>query len=500
MYINFNPIKLYSNKIYTQKKVYNNKYPNLAPLKQDTVSFGAGNKLHSSDMSNSPSMRDCYLVAQNAEPSRYYLQKVLDKYLKPFIRSDENSTKSKKPVCEYYTRTKSANSIREKVVSKYSKINSEETEKFCNQTIEELLNYFPLTKGITKEFATIAAQRAFTGYSSKIPPYENVAFSFNEILNILKSYNLLNFQVLNDNEQNNAFSKIIEHIEKSSFDDDIAENSEGNYINPQTITGIKHYANDIVGARIILGESGPEDTVVILKALKRAVDDGCIKITSIENNELDPDMLADGKSVEDYAYVTHKKLQHFSNETDSKLIDHKSKSGYLAIHINLEFPDPILSARNSEFKGYSGEIQIIGRDVERLKDIEDLCYKIKDNKNAIHDAYSPFRDYFLKYYTGKTKEEFDKYTYALYLAQRELKSNPNEEIPFPSVKDLGFEGKVPEELDFNILKGLKEFCYKDYINQTQANDEREADIFRTKYSKNQDKIAVLKEKIDNKFS
>ena len=86
------------------------------------------------------------------------------------------------------------------------------------------------------------------------------------------------------------------------------------------------------------------------------------------------------------------------------------------------------------------------------------------------------------------------------MAQRELKSNPNEEIPFPSVKDLGFEGKVPEELDFNILKGLKEFCYKDYINQTQANDEREADKFRTKYSKNQDKIAVLKEKIDNKFS
>ena len=230
------------------------------------------------------------------------------------------------------------------------------------------------------------------------------------------------------------------------------------YIEPTSIKGVKHYANDIVGARITMKESDPEYTGLVLAALKQAVDDGLLNITSIENNLPDPKKLPQGKEISDYAYATDSQLRKLAKAADAKLIRNKSKSGYLAIHINVDLSSPLFSCYKGVFDGYTGEIQIIGSDVEQLKDVEDLCYKLKDDKNAIRSEYKPFKTHFKTYYNDETKDAFEDYTYALYLAQRSLPPNSKRTDFFPSIEELGFEGKVPKELDFNYLRRLKEKC------------------------------------------
>ena len=108
----------------------------------------------------------------------------------------------------------------------------------------------------------------------------------------------------------------------------------------------------------------------------------------------------------------------------------------------------------------------------QLKEVEDLCYKIKDNKNAIHRGYQTFVDYFKKYYKDDIKEAFDDYTYALYLAQRALGPEERKDNSFPSIKELGFENRVPEELDFNKLKKIKDGC--DVIYESLSKQEENA--------------------------
>ena len=230
-------------------------------------------------------------------------------------------------------------------------------------------------------------------------------------------------------------------------------------------------------------ESGPEYTAVVIEALKKAAEEGELKITSIENNLPDPRKLPKGKKLSDYIYATERQLLSLAKAANAPLIKNKSKSGYLAIHINVDLSSPLFNSYNGVYNGYSGEIQIIGSDVLQLKEIEDLCYKLKDNKNAIHIAYKPFKEHFQKYYKDDVKQAFDNYTYALYLAQRALPPGTKTQTRFPSIQELGFEGKVPPELDFNILKQIKLPCdkKKELMRQKQKLDENAKDknIIRT---------------------
>ena len=130
----------------------------------------------------------------------------------------------------------------------------------------------------------------------------------------------------------------------------------------------------------------------------------------------------------------------------------------MAIHINVNLDNPIFKNYNGVFSGYSGEIQIIGRDVAQLKKVEDLCYKFKDKKNAVNVAYKPFKEYFLKHYKDDAVQAFDDYTYDLYLAQRGI-SSKRRAMAFPSIDELGYAGKVPKELDFNKLRRIYEGCH-----------------------------------------
>ena len=452
MFITINKFSLPKFTAISNQRQYVQQYPNLAPLEKDTVSFSGQGKLISENMVDAPTERTCRQIEANAEPARFYLHTILDKYLTPLTQVNIDDNPKDFPILEYKTRVKQSTSIREKVVSKYTKINDEELKNFTSQLVDELMSYFKLQNGVTRELVIGEVRNCI---AKKVPPYEFTQYYFSTIISELNKKHRFNFSDYSEEEQKQIYKAIIEKLNEVPP----SPHCEGStYIDPTTIRGAKHYANDIVGARITMKESSPEYTGLVLAALRNAVEDGVLNITSIENNMPDPKKLPPGKELSEYEYATDSQLRKLAKASNAKLIRNKSKSGYLAIHINVDLSSPIFSGYKGVFNGYTGEIQIIGTDVERLKEVEDLCYKLKDDKNAIRSEYKPFKELFKKYYNPETAEAFENYTYALYLAQRAIPPNTKRESFFPTIADLGFEGKVPEQLDFNNLKKIKDRC------------------------------------------
>lgn len=120
---------------------------------------------------------------------------------------------------------------------------------------------------------------------------------------------------------------------------------------------------DVLGFRIVLREHSPKNVEKVLKQLALAVKHGDLNIIEIENY-----LLPDGRG-----YCSTKALEKLAsvcnpNELDINLTK-KIKSGYPAIHIGIKTKE-----------GYIGEIQIMGKDVEDVKDLDDWFYKILDHK------------------------------------------------------------------------------------------------------------------------
>ncbi len=464
-------------------------YQFLKPLQYDVVSFSGRAKLLSENMKDAPSEYTCRTVEENSEPARFYLDSVLNKYLGQYISKAHESKLSSSPIARCSTRKKTPASIREKVVSKYSKLQRQEVNKFSNQVFDELSQYFRVNPNVNKNTIIADIRRVIDSDDNrkKLPIYQNSAYYLMEIIELLKKYNRFDFDSVSADRFKKIYSEIVESLEDSAP-------SESIDVDPNSIAGIKHYAKDIVGARILLRDADPEYTSIIINALKKAVEDGKLKITSIENNVPDPDKLPPDKQISDYLYATDAQLRSLAKASGAELIKNKSKTGYLAVHINVDLSNKAFERNNGVFNGYSGEIQIIGEDVEKLKDIEDLCYKLKDNKNAIHIAYKPFREHFLKYYNESTKDAFDDYTYALYLAQRALKTGTKRNTVFPTLAELGFDTKLPPELDFNLLRKIKSDCDKKLkaMEEEQLSQNRNNIATTAKSIRKRDEIKLAK--------
>lgn len=443
--------------------------PNLAPLSKDTVSFSGRAELLAESMSDAPQVNICKSVEQNAIGAAYYLYAVMDKYLsdlvefKPSpeikealnIRPTAKKKASGSKVATFELRIKSASSIREKVVSKHAKLHKNEHKKFAGELYGLLTEKFPLSEGIDEKLVIdiIKQQTKHNATAQKSSAYKDAQHHVSSVVEVLRQLNMLDFGNASDDEINSFSKDVIQKLQATESPLIL----DGKYAVPNSITGAKHYANDVVGARIVMQEGDKDSTDKILKGLKKAVEDGVLTITSVENNIPDESKIPEGKSVSDYEYASSSQIKDLCSASNAKLKVNKSQTGYLAIHINVKFDHPLFKNFNGVFGGYSGEIQIIGRDVEQLKRVEDLCYKFKDKKNAVNVAYKPFKDYFLKYYQGDVKQAFDDYTYKAYLAQRENNSK-RKVSSFPTRAELGFKDTVPEELEFKTLSKLYQGC------------------------------------------
>lgn len=195
---------------------------------------------------------------------------------------------------------------------------------------------------------------------------------------------------------------------------------------------IKEKIGDIVGARIVLRKSEPKHTGKIIDALIRDVETGKLKITSITSYEpLNPDnarfryiTLKDMKRLED---AVNKKRQETGLEK-IKAESAKRDSGYIALHIDIDLSDE--EKYLSKNDGFKGEIQILGADVEKLKDLEDFCYKLRAGKlvKGGHPAYNEFVEYYKKHMTNKEYpnllKDINEYTARAYSIQRKKEPTP----------------------------------------------------------------------------
>ena len=461
------------------------------PIPYDSVSFSASAKMPPKDKLCKPDIKKCQDISICAEPAKYYLTKVLDEYLAP-ITDNHVSSGKKNPIFKYETRVKSHVSISEKVASKYYKICNKETEQFASQLYNGLKSHFDINSKYTSfevmDYITKAINK--TGTQDVMTPYKYADFYFNSVIQLLKTNGMVDFDSVEPRLQEIHLNNILENIKETASaaipHDDI-------FLNPLNEDGIKYYANDIVGARITMHESDASYTKSVIDALSKAVKDGKLKITSIENNIPDSKKLPNGKNPAAYEYIPVEQLQNLADLANAPLENITSKSGYLAIHINVDLSDPMFRKYGNEFNGYSGEIQIIGKNIEEFKELEDLCYKLKDRK-AISKHYSSFEKNFKKHFkSGKIEEAFDKYTYQAYLRQREIPPGKSKR-GFLSIKDAGLSDVLPQELDFNFLKIKK--SEGDFLKKTEDEIEKEK-IFKSKnFAERKEEISRIKKDLD----
>lgn len=444
------------NSYYKKENTLNNISAGFVNLSsKDTFSFSGAAKLEGEYMDFAPESKRCESIHKNAEPAALILENTLNEYL---ISLKEQN------LIDFKTRIKSSESIREKVVSKFTKIDKKEKEQFCEDAVNEILNFYKPINGENKESITIKTKIIIDNSNDYkgIPPYKNENDYLFFIVKSLEERNIIEF---NSNDIELAMNTMIKHLKQTTSNEHCIAD-KGSYIPPETVEGIKHYANDIVGARIILKDSSIETVQEVMNALKKASNSRKLNIISVENNIPDPKKLPKYETITDYEYLPSKRIKNFAKNTYSKYVENKSKSGYLAIHINADLTNDKLSLKHkknkNKFNGYMAEIQILDEGIEQLKDVEDLCYKLKDNKHSFKTKYKPFKEHFMSYYKGNdVREAFNDYTYDLYLSQRKKSFIENKNVAnssFLTIKELGYENKVPKELDFNKLQEIKLDC------------------------------------------
>jgi len=233
---------------------------------------------------------------------------------------------------------------------------------------------------------------------------------------------------------------------------------------PENPEDIKANIGDIVGGRVILRNPSHDNTAKIIDELIKNVLARKLKITRIEN-------YTNSELGDQYEYFSQKDLERLKEavnqtyKTNLEVINNQKNTGYMALHLDVDFSNPEYRTKNNNYKG---EIQIVGDDVSKMKDVEDFCYKLKKGMEirSGNPAYKAFSDYFLKHLNNEEgKEKFEEYTRKAYAIQRmkepaEAKKGKKNYI-FPTATECGVSG-IDSGLDFNILYRLKELSDQIY--------------------------------------
>lgn len=266
----------------------------------------------------------------------------------------------------------------------------------------------------------------------------------------------------------------------NSKDGDISEK----IFSPQSVEDVKKRIKDISGARIVVKEARSDAIDDVVDNLCTMIEEENLIITEIENHES-----PDKEAIPYFSEEQLEKIKTSVNRVRSlngcgeggiQIKTSSSKTGYMALHLCI---DTRYAPKFRKHQGYWSELQIIGSDVELLKDIEDFCYKLKKEMGVVsHDvAYTPFEEFFLKSYNDtqnypEVKEAFDEYTIKAYKLQRNRQ--PSNDVQddtsdwsykYPTIQECGLEGKIPPMLDFNILARVKRDCDDLYYVKNHIN-------------------------------
>lgn len=202
---------------------------------------------------------------------------------------------------------------------------------------------------------------------------------------------------------------------------------------------IKDELGDIIGARLVLRDSTKTDEV--LKKLIEGVKNNDIKIFEIENYRPEPK----------YSYLSKKQLDNLEKVCNKMRTNGVTRaetsipSGYTAVHFSVYLND-----------GFKGEIQLMGIDVEQVKEIEDMLYKLKNNK-SLTPKYKIIEEHLKELKTNKPLQRaITAYSKEQYIAARQRE--PYGIKSKRATKFLPAPAYVPPEYDFNTLYRMKTTC------------------------------------------
>lgn len=262
--------------------------------------------------------------------------------------------------------------------------------------------------------------------------------------------------------------KIDKKIEKafkpgnSSFLQDI--------FSPHDEKGIKTHIKDISGTRIVMRNASYENTGRILSTLANTIKEEGLIVDEVQN-------YSQNSSQKTFGYFKKEDLEKLMeainevrslNELPSIEVQELEKgSGYMALHLDFNLAD---IGETRPKRGFHSEMQIIGSDVAKLKDIEDFCYKLKagDKIKSGHTAYTPFQKFFDEAYRDPKRSEddqkmvedaFELYTRRAYEKQRNRATNDKKsDYRFPTLEECEVDNVLPSILDFNNLATIKKSC------------------------------------------
>ncbi len=322
-------------------------------------------------------------------------------------------------------------------------------------------NLRPLDKdtvsfGTRTKTLTNAAKQAKSSGEKVLKEWNPNAIHFNEIIKIADSYEepLKNFLRVLRKEMHDLIAT------EANPDNPILPGAAGIKGRVKKPNSIAEKANcrklftadeitkmgDIGGARLILRRSSKEDVASIFEVLGNMVKKGT-KIKEVENYRLTPNL----------GYISQNTLDEFEAicQKCGQYPEIKSKAlpnGYTAIHVSIELPDDKVI-----------ELQIMGRDMEKMKDVEDFFYKWRcgEGKKGFDPKYKSIQKIFQKEmpnlddFQKETLNRYikDSYVHALKLPPKSAKSRTSIERDF-----LPFPYSLSQELSYANLSKMMDEC------------------------------------------
>lgn len=202
---------------------------------------------------------------------------------------------------------------------------------------------------------------------------------------------------------------------------------------------------DVAGARIIMRSGTQQDFDKLFCSLGDMVKRGELTIREIENYRLAPSS----------SYVSTKTLDNFEEVCNKAGMYPTRKeqaipNGYTAIHLTAELPD-----------GKLAEIQIMGRDMENVKEIEDFYYKYRFNK-GLDPKYRPIQntlETIMPTLDDFQSQALKKYIKDSYIHAKEITPR-NSKKPNVTKDFLPFPYFLPQELSYANLYKMMDECDK----------------------------------------
>ena len=200
---------------------------------------------------------------------------------------------------------------------------------------------------------------------------------------------------------------------------------------------------DFIRYRITLRDNSPKNTEKVLKQLGDMVKSGEFQIFEIENY-----LTQDCRGYANYKMLGSLAEKCNPNELSTRTAN--IPSGYPAIHIGFKTKE-----------GFVGEIQIMGSDVERIKELDDFLYKLLDN-SGLEEPYKGTMEAPMKKalklikddtFKMNTLMQYRRDAFSLAFDSPAKKYNSKEKAKYIDIPYF-----LPRELGFSWIAEQKEFC------------------------------------------